>query len=140
MASTTTGVLTFLNNTVSDNAATVAGGGVAIDIHSHQGAADLTNNIIWNNAPLAPATCGDIDIDTNPDDTGPHAAVDIFNNNFDTTNGLCVTDPAFPALDVSNILYEEYGERFKPAPVLKRKVAANHIGRKVKKGWFDYSK
>ena len=42
------------------------------------------------------------------------------------------------ALDVSNILYEEYGERFKPPPVLKRKVAAKHIGRKVKKGWFDY--
>ena len=44
------------------------------------------------------------------------------------------------ALAVSNILCEEYGERFKPAPILKRKVAANHIGRKVKKGWFDYSK
>lgn len=42
------------------------------------------------------------------------------------------------ALAVSNILYEEYGERFKPSPVLKRKVAANHIGRKVKRGWFDY--
>ncbi|KPK96745.1 MAG: hypothetical protein AMJ95_12465 [Omnitrophica WOR_2 bacterium SM23_72] len=42
------------------------------------------------------------------------------------------------ALAVSNVLYEEYGERFKPSPVLKRKVAANHIGRKVKKGWFDY--
>lgn len=44
------------------------------------------------------------------------------------------------ALAVSNILYEEYGERFKPSPLLKRKVAANHIGKKVKKGWFDYSK
>ncbi len=42
------------------------------------------------------------------------------------------------ALAVSNILHDEYGERFKPSPVLKRKVAANHIGRKVKKGWFDY--
>lgn len=43
------------------------------------------------------------------------------------------------ALAVTGILQEEYGERFKPAPVLKRKVAANHIGRKTKKGWFDYS-
>jgi 3-hydroxybutyryl-CoA dehydrogenase len=44
------------------------------------------------------------------------------------------------ALAVSNILYEEYGERFKPSPLLKRKVAANHNGKRVKKGWFDYSK
>jgi 3-hydroxybutyryl-CoA dehydrogenase len=43
------------------------------------------------------------------------------------------------ALYVTRILSEEYGERFKPAPVLKRKVAAKHIGRKVKKGWFDYN-
>jgi 3-hydroxybutyryl-CoA dehydrogenase len=42
------------------------------------------------------------------------------------------------ALSVSTILWEEYGERFKPSPILKRKVAANHIGRKVKKGWFEY--
>jgi 3-hydroxybutyryl-CoA dehydrogenase len=42
------------------------------------------------------------------------------------------------ALAVSRVLYEEYGERFKPSPLLKRKVAAGHIGRKVKKGWFDY--
>jgi 3-hydroxybutyryl-CoA dehydrogenase len=43
------------------------------------------------------------------------------------------------ALAVSNILYKAYGERFKPAPVLEKKVAANEIGKKVKKGWFDYS-
>ena len=42
------------------------------------------------------------------------------------------------ALAVSNILYEEYGERFKPSTLLKRKVAAKHIGRKAKRGWFDY--
>jgi 3-hydroxybutyryl-CoA dehydrogenase len=42
------------------------------------------------------------------------------------------------ALSVSNILWEEYGDRFKPSPILKRKVAANHVGRKVKKGWFEY--
>lgn len=43
------------------------------------------------------------------------------------------------ALAVSTILYDEYGERFKPSPILKRKVAADHIGKKVKKGWYDYS-
>lgn len=43
------------------------------------------------------------------------------------------------ALAISNILYEEYGERYKPSPLLKRKVAANHTGKKVKKGWYDYS-
>lgn len=42
------------------------------------------------------------------------------------------------AVAVSNVLYEEYGERFKPSPLLKRKVAANHIGRKAKRGWYDY--
>ncbi|MBW2065455.1 MAG: 3-hydroxyacyl-CoA dehydrogenase family protein [Deltaproteobacteria bacterium] len=41
-------------------------------------------------------------------------------------------------LEVTRILEEEYGERFKPAPILKRKVAANHLGRKTKRGWFDY--
>lgn len=44
------------------------------------------------------------------------------------------------ALAVSNILCEEYGERFRPSPALKRKVAANHLGRKAKRGWFDYRK
>jgi len=44
------------------------------------------------------------------------------------------------ALAVSGILYEEYGERFKAPPILKRKVAANHCGRKTGRGWYDYSK
>lgn len=44
------------------------------------------------------------------------------------------------ALAVSQILYEEYGERFKPSPLLKRMVAAGHIGKKVKRGWFHYLK
>jgi 3-hydroxybutyryl-CoA dehydrogenase len=42
------------------------------------------------------------------------------------------------AVAVSNVLYEEYGERFRPSPLLKRKVAANHLGRKAKRGWYDY--
>lgn len=44
------------------------------------------------------------------------------------------------ALSVTKILYDEYGERFKTSPVLKRKVEANHIGRKVNRGWYDYNK
>ncbi len=44
------------------------------------------------------------------------------------------------ALSVSTILHEEYGERYKPSPLLKKKVAAGHFGRKVKMGWFDYTK
>jgi 3-hydroxybutyryl-CoA dehydrogenase len=44
------------------------------------------------------------------------------------------------AVAVSGILYDEYGERFKAAPILKRKVAAKHYGRKTKKGWYDYNK
>ena len=41
-------------------------------------------------------------------------------------------------LAVSKTLYEEYGERFRPSPLLKRKVDANHLGRKTERGWFDY--
>ncbi|MBI3331132.1 MAG: hypothetical protein HYZ96_03360 [Candidatus Omnitrophica bacterium] len=31
-----------------------------------------------------------------------------------------------------------HGERFWPAPLLKRKVAAGHLGQQAKKGFFDY--
>lgn len=44
------------------------------------------------------------------------------------------------ALSVSGTLYEAYGERYKPSPLLKKKVAAGHFGRKTKRGWFDYNK
>lgn len=42
------------------------------------------------------------------------------------------------ALSVTETLYNEYGERYKTSAILKRKVEANHIGRKVKRGWYDY--
>ncbi len=42
------------------------------------------------------------------------------------------------ALAVTGMLQEEYGERFRPSPILKRKVEAGHIGRKAQRGWFDY--
>lgn len=38
-------------------------------------------------------------------------------------------------LDVQEILFESYGERFRPPALLKQKVRAGHIGRKVGKGW-----
>ena len=31
-----------------------------------------------------------------------------------------------------------YGERFWPSPLLKRKVAAGHLGKRAKKGFFEY--
>jgi 3-hydroxyacyl-CoA dehydrogenase/enoyl-CoA hydratase/3-hydroxybutyryl-CoA epimerase len=31
-----------------------------------------------------------------------------------------------------------HGERFWPAPLLKRKAAAGHLGASAKKGWFEY--
>ena len=32
-----------------------------------------------------------------------------------------------------------HGERFWPSPLLKRKVAAGHLGKQVKRGFFDYT-
>ena len=36
-------------------------------------------------------------------------------------------------------LSKELGTRFWPSPLLKRKVAAGHLGKKTKKGFFDYT-
>jgi 3-hydroxyacyl-CoA dehydrogenase len=32
-----------------------------------------------------------------------------------------------------------FGERFWPSPLLKRKVAAGHLGKSATKGFFDYT-
>jgi len=42
------------------------------------------------------------------------------------------------SLKVQEILYEAYGERFLPRPILKQKVYANHLGRVTGKGWLQY--
>lgn len=57
---------------------------------------------------------------------GPYALMDLTDN---TLN-----------LKVQEVLYEAYGERFKPRPILKQKVYANHLGRKVGRGWYKYEK
>jgi len=57
---------------------------------------------------------------------GPYALMDLTDN---TLN-----------LKVQEVLYEAYGERFKPRPILKQKVYANHLGRKVGRGWYKYGK
>ena len=36
-------------------------------------------------------------------------------------------------------LTKQLGSRFWPSPLLKRKVAAGHVGKKTKKGFFDYT-
>ena len=36
-------------------------------------------------------------------------------------------------------LAREHGERFWPSPLLKRKVAAGHLGKKLKRGFFEYT-
>ncbi len=57
---------------------------------------------------------------------GPYALMDLTDNSLN--------------LKVQEVLYEAYGERFKPRPILKQKVYANHLGRKVGRGWFKYGK
>ncbi len=42
------------------------------------------------------------------------------------------------SLQVQEILHEAYGERFRPPALLKQKVRAGHLGRKVGKGWRDW--
>jgi 3-hydroxybutyryl-CoA dehydrogenase len=57
---------------------------------------------------------------------GPYALMDITNNDLN--------------LQVQEILFDTYGERFRPRPILKQMVDGNHIGRKTGRGWYNYSK
>ncbi len=57
---------------------------------------------------------------------GPFALMDLTSNDLN--------------LKVQEILFETYGERFRPVPILRQKVFANHLGRKTGRGWFDYKK
>ena len=55
---------------------------------------------------------------------GPYALMDLTSNDLN--------------LSVQQILYQTYGERFRPRPILKQKVNANHLGRKTGRGWYVY--
>jgi len=55
---------------------------------------------------------------------GPYALMDLTGNDLN--------------LQVQQILYEAYGERFRPRPILKQKVHAKHLGRKTGRGWYKY--
>ncbi len=57
---------------------------------------------------------------------GPYALMDLTGNDLN--------------LMVQRILYDSYGERFRPRPILKQKVDAGHLGRKSGKGWYVYNK
>ena len=57
---------------------------------------------------------------------GPYTLMDLAGND------LC--------LQVQEILYQGYGERFMPRPNLKQKVYAAHLGRKTGIGWIKYDK
>jgi len=41
-------------------------------------------------------------------------------------------------LDASETLHEELGDRYKPAYLLKRKVAAGNLGKKTGAGFYEY--
>jgi len=55
---------------------------------------------------------------------GPYELMDLTSNDLN--------------LKVQEILYEAYGERFRPRPILKQKVNANHLGRRTGRGWYTY--
>ncbi len=57
---------------------------------------------------------------------GPYALMDLTSNDLN--------------LQVQQILYDSYGERFRPRPILKQKVNANHLGRKTGHGWYEYKR
>ena len=57
---------------------------------------------------------------------GPYALMDLTSNDLN--------------LSVQKILFDTYGERFRPRPILIQKVNANHLGRKTGRGWYDYRK
>jgi 3-hydroxybutyryl-CoA dehydrogenase len=42
-------------------------------------------------------------------------------------------------LAVDQIMFEGYGERFRPSPVIQRMVDAGNLGRKSGKGFYDYT-
>lgn len=44
------------------------------------------------------------------------------------------------SLQAQEIMHDAYGERFRPASLLKQKVAAGHVGRKAGRGWKVYPK
>jgi 3-hydroxybutyryl-CoA dehydrogenase len=43
-------------------------------------------------------------------------------------------------IQVDQIMFEAYGDRFRPSPLTQRLVDAGRLGQKVGKGYYDYDK
>lgn len=42
------------------------------------------------------------------------------------------------AFEIAQGLSKEYGDRFRPSPILKQKIEAGHLGRKTGRGFYQY--
>jgi 3-hydroxybutyryl-CoA dehydrogenase len=42
-------------------------------------------------------------------------------------------------LNVMEIMEQEFGDKYRPAPLLRQMVRAGHTGRKAGKGFYDYT-
>jgi len=102
--STSSGPVTFINNNVTENTAENNGGGIYIKREYNTVEANLSNNIIWNNA--ASFLGNDVYIDNDGNEDYIPSPVNLFNNDFNQSpEGTYIQIPF--TIDPSNLDNED---------------------------------